>query len=92
MDVEVSASVLVAYPNPTANTTTVSVTLTKAGNYSVAIFDMMGKLIKTVYVGSFGDYENLELDVDMTNLDRGVYMIVLSNDNHIIENTRVIKN
>ncbi|MFN5147817.1 MAG: T9SS type A sorting domain-containing protein, partial [Flavobacteriia bacterium] len=75
MEADVLAAALVAYPNPTANTTTVSVTLTKAGNYSVAMYDMMGKLVKTVYAGSFEDYENLEFDVDMTNLNTGVYMI-----------------
>jgi hypothetical protein len=92
MEADVLAAALVAYPNPTANTTTVSVTLTKAGNYSVAMYDMMGKLVKTVYAGSFEDYENLEFDVDMTNLNTGVYMISVSNGDQKIENIRVMKN
>ncbi|MFN6014033.1 MAG: T9SS type A sorting domain-containing protein, partial [Flavobacteriales bacterium] len=91
-DTEELAAALVAYPNPTANTTTVSVTLTKAGNYSVEMYDMMGKLVKTVYAGSFEEYENLEFDVDMTNLNTGVYMISVSNGDQKIENIRVMKN
>ncbi|MFN5787100.1 MAG: T9SS type A sorting domain-containing protein, partial [Flavobacteriia bacterium] len=63
-----------------------------AGNYSVAMYDMMGKLVKTVYAGSFEDYENLEFDVDMTNLNTGVYMISVSNGDQKIENIRVMKN
>jgi len=90
-DDELEATV-VAYPNPTENTTTISVTLTKAGNYSVELFDMMGKLVKTVYAGSFEEYENLEFDVDMTNLNTGVYMISVSNGDQKIENIRVMKN
>ena len=86
------AVALTAYPNPTENTTTVSVTLTKAGNYSVEMYDMMGKLIKTVYAGSFEEYENLEFDVDMTNLNTGVYMISVMNGDQKIENIRVMKN
>jgi hypothetical protein len=88
---EVMAAV-VAYPNPAENITTISVTLTKAGNYSVEMFDMMGKLMKTVYAGSFEDYENLEFDVDMTSLQTGVYMISVSNGDQKIENIRVMKN
>jgi hypothetical protein len=92
LETEELAAALVAYPNPTENTTTVSVTLTKGGNYSVEMFDMMGKLVKTVYAGSFEDYENLEFDVDMTNLQTGVYMISVSNGDQKIENIRVMKN
>jgi hypothetical protein len=92
LETEELAAALVAYPNPSENTTTVSVTLTKGGNYSVEMFDMMGKLVKTVYAGSFEDYENLEFDVDMTNLQTGVYMISVSNGDQKIENIRVMKN
>jgi len=92
LETEELAAALVAYPNPTENTTTISVTLTKGGNYSVEMFDMMGKLVKTVYAGSFEDYENLEFDVDMTNLQTGVYMISVSNGDQKIENIRVMKN
>lgn len=92
LETEELAAALVAYPNPTENTTTISVTLTKGGNYSVEMFDMMGKLVKTVYAGSFEDYENLEFDVDMTNLQTGVYMISVSNGDQRIENIRVMKN
>ena len=83
---------MTAYPNPTENTTTISVTLTKGGIYSVEMFDMMGKKVQTVYAGSFEDYENLEFDVDMTNLNTGVYMISVSNGDQKIENIRVMKN
>jgi hypothetical protein len=83
---------LTAYPNPTENTTTISVTLTKGGIYSVEMFDMMGKKVQTVYAGSFEDYENLEFDVDMTNLNTGIYMISVLNGDQKIENIRVMKN
>jgi len=92
LESEELGAAVVAYPNPTENTTTISVTLTKAGNYSDEMFDMMGKLVKTVYAGSFEDYENLEFDVDMTNLNTGMYMISVSNGDQKIENIRVMKN
>ncbi|MFN5147816.1 MAG: T9SS type A sorting domain-containing protein, partial [Flavobacteriia bacterium] len=92
MEADLLSAALTAYPNPTENTTTISVTLTKAGNYSVEMYDMMGKLVKTVYAGSFEEYENLEFDVDMTNLNTGVYMISVSNGDQKIENIRVMKN
>ncbi|HYV93798.1 MAG TPA: T9SS type A sorting domain-containing protein [Chitinophagales bacterium] len=47
------------FPNPVSTSTTISFSVGQTENVSVRIFDMMGRLIKTLADGSFteGDYE-----------------------------------
>jgi hypothetical protein len=87
---QASAAMTVA-PNPTDNFTTISLTLSKAGDYHVVMFDMMGQKVMDVFNGNFGEYENMTFDVDMTSLENGIYMVGVSNGEQMIENIRIVK-
>ena len=87
---QASAAMTVA-PNPTDNFTTISITLSKAGDYHVVMFDMMGQKVMEVFNGNFEEYENMTFDVDMSALENGIYMVGVSNGEQMIENIRIVK-
>jgi hypothetical protein len=83
---------LSVYPNPTENTTTVSLTMSKAGEYAVELYNMMGQKVTTIYTGTFGEYENQTFEMNMRSLENGIYMVGVSNGGRIIETIKVVKN
>lgn len=62
IDVTTPQAAVTVAPNPTTNNTTVSITMTVAGDYSVVLYDMMGKAVQTVFNGSLNKMENNSLD------------------------------
>lgn len=65
------------YPNPTANEVTISFDLNKQETVSVNIYDMSGKLVKTIPVQQLtqGSYD---LTIETTELNSGVYFTNIS--------------
>ena len=61
-------------PNPFTNATTVSYSLAKAGNVSLKLYDVTGKLVTTVASGYFnaGSYTT---HVDASKLASGIYLL-----------------
>lgn len=72
---------LTVYPNPTAN----SFSLNKAIN-KLHIFDLSGKLVKT-FSGAFSKNENY----DISNLNQGLYLVKIENDNGQSLTSKLIK-
>ena len=64
------------YPNPASDKVHVRVNGAKAGNASVLILDITGRVVRTVVMtGS-------DIDIDMARLPSGAYMVKYTDDSH----------
>ena len=73
------------YPNPTANTSTISLNLTKASTVSVAIYSVDGSLVGSKSYGELNG--GMLLPVDLTKYNAGLYFVNVTIDG----NTSVLK-
>lgn len=72
-------SLMQNYPNPFNPTTSIAFTIEKRGRYKLAIFDLSGKVVKSVFdkVYDPGDYT---VSVSMENYASGSYIYKLENE------------
>jgi hypothetical protein len=75
-------SALSIAPNPFSNATTISYSLPKAGNVSLKLYDVTGKLVTTLVTG----YRNsglstFNLQPSTSGLSSGIYLLKLESDN-----------
>jgi hypothetical protein len=61
-------------PNPGANIITIDLNLIEKGYTEVAIYDILGKKIKTVFAENVNQYGSKKLSVDLTSTGQGQYM------------------
>jgi hypothetical protein len=79
-----SAVLLSAYPDPVSNSTTISFTLQQSQKVSVQIFDMNGRLIKTLADAQMqaGNHQ-LIWNAGSENVIAGVYLLKLQAENYV---------
>ncbi len=66
-------------PNPTSNSTELSIQLENTNDITVELFDLNGKLVSKLYEGKLTD----KIQIDCSGLASGVYQIVLYSDDKI---------
>ena len=71
------------FPNPTGNFATIK--CSKADKYKIELFDMKGALQQTNY------FNGIETRIDVTKLQRGTYLVNISDVNGLINNLRLVK-
>lgn len=76
---QVDNSSITVYPNPTTDYISVSAN----DLYKITVYDLTGKKIKTVQMN------NLNQNIDMSSLSRGVYTLIFENNSNI-EVTKII--
>jgi hypothetical protein len=73
------------YPNPTSSNATISFEVEKPGAYSIIIYDMSGRQVKTIHQGSLeaGDYVFRWNGMDGNGQPQksGIYLLKISGDN-----------
>lgn len=71
------------FPNPTVDNATIE--MKKAGNYSVYVFDLTGKMVHT------SSFSTTKKQIDLSNFERGNYIIkVLDNDTQEAFDSKVV--
>jgi uncharacterized protein YegL len=83
------AGILSIAPNPASNKITFHVSITEKGLTELAIYDIMGEKVKTVYEGfnstddleSFDEYINLSADI--SDISSGQYIVVFKTPTYI---------
>ena len=82
---ENSATTLSVYPNPVVDVLTIQ-NLSIDGNAKIDVLDIQGKVVSSTQVaGIYGNY-----NVDMKNIESGVYIVRVSTDD-LIQEVRVVK-
>ncbi len=69
------------FPNPVFNKTTVKLLLKKPASISVLVFDVLGR-VKYRLPEKFFTQSNVEIPLDLSNLDNGVYYINVAYGRH----------
>lgn len=64
------------YPNPTSDITNISFNVPETGNIVLSLFDISGKLIKTIYERTQAN-GNFEYQLDMSAYRNGIYLLTL---------------
>lgn len=67
------------YPNPFNPSTIVEFTVAKAGNVSLKVYDLTGKLVMTVFENKNQTAGAYKATIDMAKYSSGVYFTVLNN-------------
>ena len=76
-DATVSSSLNV-YPNPATDNATISYSLTKSGNVSIVITDLMGRVVMNMEQGNQTAGVAYTVDVNTANLANGTYFYTLN--------------
>ncbi|MEE1225972.1 MAG: T9SS type A sorting domain-containing protein [Bacteroidales bacterium] len=72
------ATSLNAYPNPATDNATISYSLKKAGNVSIVITDLMGRVVMNMEEGTQNAGVNYTVNVNTANLANGTYFYTLN--------------
>ncbi len=77
------------YPNPTTSNFSVQCTLPdNSKNNTISIYDAMGKLMQIVPISAFS---NTDVEIDASGFAAGVYSIVLSSDQQILQTQKLVR-
>ncbi len=77
------------YPNPTTSNFSVQCTLPdNSKNNTISIYDAMGKLMQIVRISAFS---NAAVEIDASGFAAGVYSIVLSSDQQILQTQKLVR-
>lgn len=73
-----SATIQRIYPNPARNITTIAVNMDNPAQTSVYLMDITGRRLENIYGGQI--YGEKRLSIDVTNLNAGVYIVVMEGE------------
>ena len=68
------------FPNPVSNTSTISFSISQPGRVSFKIFDVTGKLVKTLFDGMVEERES-KMECNAGELKQGLYFLKMENEN-----------
>lgn len=77
------------YPNPAHDMTVISVNMKDNKDFSIALYNTVGQLIKTVNVKGNKGANNVEMD--LTGLNAGIYFYTVTMDNSKVTNKLIIE-
>ncbi len=95
MAVEGGSARHAVWPNPFTEGTTFQLTMPSAGTIKIAVYDITGKLMQTLYDG-FHEAGNYDIywngkDLDGNPVPPGVYVCTLFSDNTVVKSVKVVK-
>ena len=69
---------LTSFPNPFQSNTTIEFTIPTATDYTLQVFDMNGNLLQNLQSGKVTKAERLQVNLDGSNLKKGIYLVRLT--------------
>ncbi len=70
-----------AFPNPTADRTTFELNVPNKTRFEIALYDMNGKLIESVYDGKI-DRGTFTQELDLSAMQPGMYLLIISSKDY----------
>jgi hypothetical protein len=83
-----SGGMVNVFPNPASGSVNVSFTGTENGEVSISIRNMVGQEVASKAVTLSGDHTE---NIDLSHLETGVYMVVISNDDKQVSQQLIVK-
>ena len=77
-----NSDAVVIYPNPSNGNFSIIINSLKSDEYTIKVIDISGRLIKELDVNC--TLGNNAISLDITNVETGVYNVVISNGNQIV--------
>ncbi|MES2590104.1 MAG: T9SS type A sorting domain-containing protein [Bacteroidota bacterium] len=68
---------ILAFPNPAKEKTTLEIALPTKSVFEINLFDMNGKMLKSIYSGEI-DKGKFRQEIDLIDLNSGIYLIVIN--------------
>ncbi len=69
------------YPNPASSNATLELTLSSSGDVTISVYDIQGKLVKSVIVNSSSEFMTYTMSLD--DMSSGMYNIVVETDGDV---------
>ena len=79
------------FPNPSVGDVNVLISAIKDKTINVKLLDILGKEVKDIFSGQVLQ-DNLQLETNLSSLDRGIYFISVSEGNTVISSDKIILN
>ncbi|GEO04073.1 hypothetical protein AAE02nite_17370 [Adhaeribacter aerolatus] len=81
---------LTAYPNPATDRATISFRVVKAGAYNLDLYDIRGAKVKSIAAGKAQATQALDLELNVSNYAKGIYLLKLITDEGILTKRLII--
>ncbi len=81
----INTALLIVYPNPFTKTTTLQFNNPNSANHSIIIYDMLGKVIRTI-----NNVNSERVEIDRASLVNGAYFVELRNDFKTVATRKLI--
>ena len=78
------------YPNPAENNSVFEFTVPESQKVSVAVLNIRGQVVETIYDGNAEAMESYKIDYNVTDLQSGVYFVQLRTSNEVLKQKFVI--
>jgi hypothetical protein len=79
------------FPNPSVGDVNVLISGVMDRTINVTILDILGKEVKDVFSGQVMQ-DNLQLETNLSSLDKGIYFISVSEGNTVINTDKIVLN
>ena len=79
------------FPNPTIGDVNIMISNVKDKNITVSLVDILGNEVKNIFEGEVFE-NNIQLSTNLNNLDKGIYLINVSEGNTILNIDKLILN
>ena len=79
------------FPNPSVGDVNILISAIKDKTINVKLLDILGKEVKDIFSGQVLQ-DNLQLETNLSSLDRGIYFISVSEGNTVISTEKIILN
>ncbi len=78
------------YPNPAANNATVSVSFEQDGEYTIAVFNMIGERVQELYSGEAIEGDIQDYKINASALKSGIYFVNAYTSNGVLATQKLI--
>lgn len=71
---------LSVFPNPVIDKTTIALAGFASGEVKIDLVDLQGRLVKSIFQGTVTNSQRRSLSLDLSSLNKGVYIVVLTDN------------
>lgn len=90
VEIDNQTVIMEVYPNPTSSNATVSVSFEQEGEYTIAVFNMIGEKVQDLYSGNAIEGDIQDYKINASALKSGIYFINAYTSNGVIASQKLI--
>ena len=90
VEIDNQTVIMEVYPNPAANNATVSVSFEQDGEYTIAVFNMIGERVQELYSGEAIEGDIQDYKINASALKSGIYFVNAYTSNGVLATQKLI--